>query len=80
MTVLVCGEAIVDLFVRSEAGAMRAEPLLGGSPFNVAIGLARLGVPIWFFGGLSAGIFGTSVRARLREECVDINLAVDTDR
>jgi len=80
MTVMVCGEAIVDLFVRSEPGAMQAEPLLGGSPFNVAVGLARLGVPTSFFGGLSADVFGMSVRARLREEGVDISLAVDTDR
>ena len=44
MTVLVCGEAIVDLFVHLKDGTMRAEPIFGGSPFNVAIGLARLGV------------------------------------
>ena len=58
MTVLVCGEAIVDLFVHREEGALRAEPVLGGSPFNVAVGLARLGVPTAFFGGLSADVFG----------------------
>jgi len=80
MTVLVCGEAIVDLFVHREEGALRAEPVLGGSPFNVAVGLARLGVPTAFFGGLSADVFGASLRARLQEERIDISHAVDTDR
>ena len=80
MTVLVCGEAIVDLFVRLGAGDLRAEPVLGGSPFNVAVGLARLGVPTAFFGGLSADVFGASLRERLREERIDISHAVETDR
>jgi fructokinase len=80
MSVLVCGEAIVDLFVRRDEAAMRSEPVLGGSPFNVAIGLARLGVPTSFFGGLSSDVFGQAIRARLRAEAVDTRLAVDTDR
>ena len=44
--ILVCGEALVDLFVLGENGArLAAEAVAGGSPFNVAIGLARLGCP-----------------------------------
>ncbi len=80
MTILVCGEAIVDLFVRREAGSMRTEPILGGSPFNVAVGLARLGVPTSFFGGLSSDVFGVAIRERLRAEAIDMTYAVDTDR
>lgn len=80
MSILVCGEAIVDLFVGRDEEAMRSEPVLGGSPFNVAIGLARLGVPTSFFGGLSSDVFGQAIRARLRAEAVDTRLAVDTDR
>ena len=80
MTVLVCGEAIVDLFVRLEAGSMRTEAVLGGSPFNVAVGLARLGVRTSFLGGLSADVFGAAIRARLLEESIDIGPAVDMDR
>lgn len=80
MSVLVCGEAIVDLFVGREGEAMRSEPVLGGSPFNVAIGLARLGVPTSFFGGLSSDVFGEAIRARLRSEAIDTGLAVETDR
>ncbi len=80
MTVLVCGEAIVDLFVDVADGAMRAEPVLGGSPFNVAVGLARLGVRTSFFGGLSSDVFGEAIRARLLTEAIDIGYAVGTDR
>ena len=42
---LVCGEALFDFFLESEAGpaASTYAARAGGSPFNVAIGLARLG-------------------------------------
>jgi fructokinase len=80
MSVLVCGEAIVDLFVGLDDGKLQAEPVLGGSPFNVAVGLTRLGVPTFFFGGVSSDVFGTAIRARLLAETIDIGSAVDTDR
>ncbi|MBL0930565.1 MAG: carbohydrate kinase [Alphaproteobacteria bacterium] len=80
MSVLVCGEAIVDLFVDVADGALHAKPVLGGSPFNVAIGLARLDVPTSFFGGLSSDSFGAAIRARLLAERIDICHTVATDR
>jgi len=45
--ILVCGEALVDLFVDgpAEGGGLPATAVAGGSPFNVAVGLARLGAP-----------------------------------
>lgn len=42
MSVLVVGEALVDVVARHGEPEVRRA---GGSPFNVAIGLARLGVP-----------------------------------
>ena len=40
--ILVCGEALVDLFVNEDQSSdLTAQVVLGGSPFNVAIGLAR---------------------------------------
>ena len=45
MTVLVVGEALIDVVAR--AGGERTERV-GGSPLNVAVGLARLGVPTTF--------------------------------
>jgi fructokinase len=80
MSILVCGEAIVDLFVSIDDGTMRAQPVLGGSPYNVAIGLARLGVTTSFFGGLSSDIFGAAIRSRLVAEGVGVAHAVESAR
>lgn len=80
MSILVCGEAIVDLFVSVDNGNMQAQPVLGGSPYNVAVGLARLGVPTSFFGGLSSDVFGAAIRSRLIAEGVDVAQAVETER
>lgn len=80
MTILVCGEAIVDLFVSVDGDSIQAQPVLGGSPYNVAIGLARLGVPTSFFGGLSSDVFGAAIRSRLMAAGVGVAYAVETDR
>ncbi|MDX3806385.1 carbohydrate kinase family protein [Bosea thiooxidans] len=80
MSILVCGEAIVDLFVSVDDGTMQAQPVLGGSPYNVAIGLARLGVTTSFFGGLSSDVFGAAIRSRLIAEGISVAHAVETDR
>ena len=59
--VVVAGEALVDL-VHGEDGAMRALP--GGSPFNVAVGLGRLGVPTALLAPLSSDEHGDLLAAR----------------
>jgi len=41
--IVVCGEALIDLFVGPAEGAeMSARAVAGGSPFNVAIGRMRI--------------------------------------
>lgn len=41
--IVVCGEALVDLFVRAEAdGTLDVSARLAGAPYNLAIGIARL--------------------------------------
>jgi fructokinase len=73
---LVCGEALYDMFPRGEAGmALKLEAYRGGSPYNVAIGLARLGAKVAFFGGLSGGPLGAALRAALAAEGVETSLA-----
>lgn len=62
MRVVVAGEALVDLVPESDA---RLRPLAGGSPFNVAVGLGRLGVPTGLLGALSADGFGDLLAERL---------------
>jgi fructokinase len=79
--ILVCGEALVDLFAEAgERGEMPARIVAGGSPFNVAIGLARLGVAASFLGGVSRDGFGSLLADLLAREGVDGRYLVRTDR
>nr|WP_047577660.1 carbohydrate kinase [Methylobacterium sp. ZNC0032] len=79
--ILVCGEALVDLFAEAGTGGeMPARIVAGGSPFNVAIGLARLGVAAGFLGGVSRDGFGNLLADLLVREGVDDRYLVRTDR
>jgi fructokinase len=48
----------------------------GGSPFNVAIGLARLGQPAQLLGRLAVDAFGRQLRAHGEANGVDLSIAV----
>lgn len=62
--VLVMGEALIDLVPSpDDPGTHRAQP--GGAPANVAAGLARLGTPSWFAGGLGGDGFARLIEERL---------------
>lgn len=79
--ILVCGEALVDLFAGAAEGIeMPARIVAGGSPFNVAIGLARLGIEAAFLGGVSRDGFGTLLADVLKREGVDDRYLVRSDR
>lgn len=79
--ILVCGEALVDLFVEAGTGGeMPARIVAGGSPFNVAIGLARLGIEAAFLGGISRDGFGALLADLLVREGVDGRYLVRTDQ
>jgi fructokinase len=74
--ILACGEALIDLFIFDRMGSRLAcEAVAGGSPFNVAIGLARLGRRVGFFGGLSTDSFGEFLASVLKDEGVDLSSA-----
>jgi fructokinase len=77
--ILVCGEALFDLFADETNGQLRLDARIGGSPFNVAVGLARLATPVAFFGALSGDLFGQRLRKVLDAEGVDLSFAVETD-
>jgi fructokinase len=68
------GEALVDLIDvgADSAGDPAARP--GGSPFNVAVGLARLGLDVSFAGRLSTDPNGRLLLDRLRAEGIDESL------
>jgi len=68
---IVCGEALMDVFATADTPTGTAlDARIGGSPLNVAIGLARLGQPVAFLGGLSTGFLGDRLARALREEGV----------
>ena len=67
-TVVVCGEALVDLVVRSDGMLV---PHLGGGPYNAARTAARLGVPTAFLGRVSNDRFGEQLVAGLAADGVD---------
>jgi fructokinase len=71
---VVIGEALIDLSPPAEDGSCVARP--GGSPMNVAIGLARLGQLTEFAGRLSADPFGTVLRRHLERSAVGLKHVV----
>lgn len=73
--IVVAGEALIDLAPRD--GLLL--PLPGGSPYNVAVGLGRLGVATDYLGVLSNDGFGQRLAARLRAEGVGLEYAPRSD-
>jgi fructokinase len=70
----VIGEALIDLVPNGTSGEYRAHP--GGSPFNVAIALARLGNRTALMARLSDHGFGRLLRDTATAEGVDLSAAV----
>ncbi|MFF7951958.1 carbohydrate kinase family protein [Streptomyces griseorubiginosus] len=71
--VTVIGEALIDLVQLDAPGDYRARP--GGSPFNVAIGLARLGHRTALMARLADNTFGRLLRTHAAAEGVDLAYA-----
>ena len=69
MTVLVVGESLVDVVTQADGDESRRA---GGSPFNVAIGLARLGVPTQLATIIGADEDGQLLRSALAGSGVDL--------
>ncbi|WP_434672113.1 carbohydrate kinase family protein [Pseudomonas sp. R1-15] len=78
---LVCGEALFDFFSANEAqtpaSQVNFKALAGGSPFNVAVGLRRLGIESALFTGLSTDYLGRRLKQVLVDEGVSIQFAQD---
>jgi fructokinase len=86
--ICVIGEALIDLVEEPASGtdlaantgrtgprSYRAHP--GGSPYNVAIGLARLGQNTALQARFSADTFGRQLRSHAEANAVDLSLAID---
>ncbi len=79
---LSCGDALFDCFSVPTDGpaTIRLDGRVGGSPLNVAVGLARLGRHAGYFTKNSTDLFGRRILAYLQQERVDTSLIVPTAR
>src|ERR1700736_3629970 len=78
--VLVGGEALFD-FISAEIGSglgasKTFEKRVGGSPFNIAVGVRRLGVPVSFVGKFGDDQFGEALVEFLKNESLDVTHVV----
>ena len=69
--ILISGEALIDL-IPDPVKANAYDAVLGGSPYNVAIGLARLGSQTAFVSRISADGNGEALAAALAASGVDL--------
>jgi fructokinase len=75
-----CGEALIDFLPMAGADGGRGfRPLPGGSPFNIALAVARLGVPAGFLARLSTDLFGDLLLDTMAENDVDTALVRRAD-
>ena len=78
---LVCGEALFDFFSENDTSGLASKvnfkAIAGGSPFNVAVGLRRLGVESALFAGLSTDYLGRRLQQVLQDEGVRADYLVD---
>jgi fructokinase len=75
--ITVIGEALIDLVPASESTTLRVLP--GGSPLNVAVGVARLGHPTAMMARLSSDYFGQLLRRHLTRNGVDLGAAAEAE-
>jgi fructokinase len=72
--VVTLGEATID-FIATQMGGFDTFPSFvptpGGAPANIAVALARLGVPVAFIGRVGDDIFGHAILASFRASGVD---------
>jgi fructokinase len=69
---VVCGESLMDVFAMADTpGGVALDARVGGSAFNVAIGLARLGQPVAFLSSISNDFLGDRLMRTLHAEGVD---------
>lgn len=78
---LVCGEALFDFFSEEDASGLASKvnytSIAGGSPFNVAVGLRRLGIEAGLFGGVSTDFLGRRLVQVLKDEGVSPQFLVE---
>jgi len=77
---LSCGDALIDFVpVAGADGGEAVRPKVGGSCLNVAVGIARLGAPAGFVGGISSDLFGRMIAEHALASGVDLRYATRSD-
>ena len=76
---VVGGESLVDLVPAGPGAAAERQPIAGGSPFNCAIALAKLGNRTGFLCPISTDAFGDMLLAPLAEAGVDVLIKTRVD-
>lgn len=75
-----CGDALIDFVpTKTTDGREAVMPAVGGSCLNVAIGIARLGAPTGFVGGVSTDLFGRMIADHAAASKVELGLATRSD-
>ena len=73
---LSCGDALIDFLpIKAADGRAALMPVPGGSCLNMAIGMARLGAPTGFAGGISTDLFGWMIADHAERSQVDLRYA-----
>lgn len=74
------GEILIDFLPIVEQGVTTGFRMhVGGSPYNVAMGVARLGQPVAFAGKVATDFFGRYMRAHVEAEGVDTRFLINAD-
>src|SRR5260370_28159380 len=77
---LSCGDALIDFLpVKSVDGRDAILRVVGGACLNIAVGMARLGAPAGFVGGISTDLFGRMIADYALASQVDLRYATRSD-
>ena len=78
--IICCGEALIDMIRAPASGSGEGFlPIPGGSPFNTAAAIGKLGAPVMYLGRLSTDFFGEILIKRLRDHHVNEELLTRSD-
>jgi fructokinase len=79
--IICCGEALIDMIRAGFPGQGNGFlPFPGGSPYNTAIAIGRLGVPVKFLGRFSTDFFGEILIKRFKDNHVGDDLVIRAEQ
>lgn len=77
--ILCCGEALIDMIPYELEDKQKTYiPKVGGSIYNTAIALGRMGAKPFFLGAISSDVFGEMILKELKESKVNTSLCLNS--